>query len=157
MRDALPRPDGRPDLIVGVGNDWRGDDGAGLEVARRLRGVEAVGDPAALLDAWDGADHVIVVDAVRSGAAPGTIHRLDPDCLPAAAALRSTHGAGLAEAIELGRALDRLPARLELYGIEGGCFEPGSGLTPAVVSAVEALCGELRSSQSRQWTPVWRT
>jgi hydrogenase maturation protease len=152
VRDALPRPDGRAQLIAGVGNAWRGDDAAGLVAARRLREllpsvrvVEVGGDPAALLDAWAQAGLAIVIDAVRSGAPPGTIHRLDPEADSAPTALRfgSTHAIGLAEAIELGRVLDRLPAQLELYGIEGACYDAGAGLTPAVARAVEALCGEL--------------
>jgi hydrogenase maturation protease len=83
-----------------------------------------------------------VIDAVRSGAPPGTIHRLDGDP-PAAMRLGSTHAIGLAEAIELGRALDRLPAHLELYGIEGAHFETGAELSPEVARAVEALCERL--------------
>jgi hydrogenase maturation protease len=149
VRDALPRPDGRADLIAGVGNDWRGDDAAGLVAARRLREllpgvrvVEIVGDASALLDAWDGAALAIVIDAVRSGAPPGTIHRLDGG--PAAALrLGSTHAIGLAETIELGRTLDRLPARLELYGIEGARFDTRAELSPSVARAVEALCERL--------------
>jgi hydrogenase maturation protease len=140
-------------VIVGVGNDWRGDDAVGLVAARRLRSalpdvrvLELDGDPASLLDAWAGAHEAIVIDAVRSGAPPGTIHRLDVASEPLPAGLRagSTHGLGLAEAVALGRTLDRLPARLELIGIEVGGLDTGTSLTPAVARAVETLCGELR-------------
>jgi hydrogenase maturation protease len=136
-----------------VGNDWRGDDAAGLVVARRLRTLlpdahvlEVDGDPAALLEAWAGAEQVIVIDAVRSGAPPGTIHRLDvsSDPLPSGWRAGSTHVLGLADAVELGRALGRLPARLELYGVEAGGLATGTGLTPAVARAVQTLCAELR-------------
>jgi hydrogenase maturation protease len=137
--------------VVGVGNEWRGDDAAGIEVARRLRAalpdvrvLEVGGDPAALLDAWEGGGEVVVVDAIRSGATPGTIHRLDASALPPGLRSASTHALGLADAVELARALDRLPARLDLYGIEAGGLEPGAGLSPPVALAVEALCGELR-------------
>src|SRR4051812_21206627 len=158
MRHALPRPRGRASVsgttVVGVGNDWRGDDAAGLAAARRLRPtlagipvVEVDGDPASLLDAWSGARHAIVIDAVRSGAPPGTIHRLDlaAGTVRAGPWCGSTHGLGVADAVELARALDRLPARVELYGIEAGGFETGTGLTPPVARAVAALCGELRA------------
>jgi hydrogenase maturation protease len=161
VRHALSRPRDRARLsgatIVGVGNDWRGDDAAGLVAARRLRStlagvkvVELDGDPAALLDAWSGTRHAIVIDAVRSGAAPGTIHRLDLAAGTGRAGPRrgSTHGLGVADAVELARALDRLPARLELYGIEAGAFATGTGLTPPVARAVDALCGELRARLS---------
>jgi hydrogenase maturation protease len=162
VRDALPRPDRRADLIAGVGNDWRGDDAAGLVAARRLRGllpgvrvVEVAGDPGALLDLWAEAELAIVLDAVRSGAPPGTIHRLDASALPAGLRSASTHALGLADAVELARALDRLPARLELYGIEGAHFEPGEGLTPTVARAVETLCEQLsRAVRGASDSPV---
>ena len=89
LRDPLPRPRGRPPLnalrVIGVGNRWRSDDGAGLEVAARLRGslpagvevLEREGEPTALIGAWADADAVWLADAVRSGAAAGTLHRLD--------------------------------------------------------------------------------
>jgi hydrogenase maturation protease len=136
-------------VVVGVGNDWRGDDAAGLVVARRLREagiptVEVGGDPAALLDAWAGASHAIVVDAVRSGAAPGTVHRLDAGRLPDGLRAASTHALGLAEAVALARTLGRVPARLEIYGIEAGEAEIAAGLTPAVACGVAALGRELR-------------
>jgi hydrogenase maturation protease len=137
-------------LVVGVGNDWRSDDGAGLEVARRLRaaGLRAVehgGDPTALLDAWDGETEVILVDAVRSGAQPGTVHRLNARARPLPARMfgASTHHLSVAEAVELGRCLGRLPARLDVYGIAGVRFEAGRGLTAEVRHAVRAVTTEL--------------
>ena len=140
--------------VLGVGNQWRRDDAAGLEVARRLdrelpRGVrvlEREGEPTGLLDAWQGEREVVLVDAVTSGAKPGTVHRLDAIAAPLPAELfrASTHHMSVAEAVELGRALGRLPERLELYGIEGADFGAGSGLTPDVEHAVEGLAAELR-------------
>lgn len=140
--------------VLGVGNQWRRDDAAGLEVARRLdrelpRGVrvlEREGEPTGLLDAWQGEREVVLVDAVSSGAKPGTVHRLDAIAAPLPAELfrASTHHMSVAEAVELGRALGRLPERLELYGIEGADFGAGSGLTPDVEHAVEGLAAELR-------------
>ena len=156
MRDAFPQARGRSrlsdTLVIGLGNSWRGDDGAGPAVARalldevqaRVRVYE--GEPVGLIDDWSGADTVIVVDAVSSGAAPGTIHRLDPlsDPIPAALSQGSTHAFGLAETIELARALDRLPERLTVYGIEGERFAAGDELSPPVGAAVEAVREELR-------------
>jgi hydrogenase maturation protease len=142
-------------LVIGVGNELRGDDGAGIEVVRRLRGPaaavgievrEAPGEPTALLDLWQGADRVIVVDAMRSGAPPGTVLRFDASGKPLPAHLRrspSTHAVALEEAIELGRALRRLPERLIVIAVEGRTFAAGSGLSdelellgPALADAV---------------------
>jgi hydrogenase maturation protease len=102
---------------------------------------EEVGEPTALLDAFEGADALWVVDAVFSGAAPGTVHRLDAGAreLPAELFRTSTHHLGLAEAVELARALGRLPPHVIVFGIEGASFEPGDSLTPAVEDGVAAV------------------
>ena len=144
MPDAPTR--GVP-VVIGVGNELRGDDAAGLLVAQRLRdraATQAVvlvceADPAELLPAWTGAQVAIVVDTVVSGAAPGTIQRFDVSAAPLPAKLTafSTHGLGVAEAIELARALDRLPGRTIVYGIEGSSFSVGAPLDPTVERAID--------------------
>jgi hydrogenase maturation protease len=138
-------PEPPPRVVIGVGNAARGDDAAGLIAARRLGGLEHECDPVALLDMWRDADVAVVIDAVSSGAEPGTVHRFDATSAPLPARLRgstSSHALGLAEAIELGRTLGRLPGRLIVYGIEGERFEAGTELTPAVAAAVEAVALE---------------
>jgi hydrogenase maturation protease len=137
-----------------MGNEWRGDDAAGLQVARRLREaapsqarvVEREGEAVDLMEAWAGAEEAIVVDAVSSGSAPGTIHRLDVSHgpLPAELCGGSSHVLGLAEAVELARVLERLPPSLLVVGIEGASFKAGAVLTPEVERAVEQIVGELR-------------
>jgi hydrogenase maturation protease len=148
-----------PVRVVGVGNAMRRDDAVGLEVARRLREVlppgaetiECGGEPVGLLDAWEGAEVALLVDAVSSSGRPGTVHRLDVTAgpVPPGLARGSTHALGLAEAIELGRALARLPARLALYGVEGGRFDAGEGLTPEVARAADRLVEEIRAEVAR--------
>jgi len=153
--------------FIGVGNPFRSDDGAGLAVARRLRkeippGVtasEETGDGAELLEAWSGAQAVVLVDAVQSGAPPGTIHRLDAraEKLPAWFSHCSTHAFGVAEAIELGRTIGELPAQLVVYGIEGLDFSAGTELSPEVAEAVapaaKLILEELRRLPSAQRGP----
>jgi len=139
--------------LIGIGNRFRRDDAAGLEVARRLRlthppGVrffEEEGEPATLIELWSEAEEALVVDAVESGAAPGTVHRFDPiaEPLPLEYFRPSTHAMGLAEAVELGRELNRLPGRLVVYGIEGEDFEEGEGLSKTVQKTVEELVMDL--------------
>jgi len=150
-------------LVIGIGNPARGDDAAGLAVARRIREAaapgdvtvtELAGDQLALLDAWTGAREVYVIDAVCSGGTPGTVYRFDAaEPLTAHFWHRGTHTFSLADVIELARALGRLPARLTGFGIEGATFEPGVPLSPEVEAAVEAvtvlLLGELRENRSR--------
>jgi hydrogenase maturation protease len=135
------------EVVIGVGNEYRRDDGVGLAVAARLRdrvpeGVHVVGceqEPTRLIDAWQGASTALVVDAVESGAAPGTLHRFDASgaAIPSRMFRSSTHAFGVSDAIELARALGKLPPRLVVYGIEGAEFAAGDGLTAAVEAAVE--------------------
>jgi len=148
-------------MVIGVGNALRHDDAAGLEVARRVRAlvdparvavIEHEGEQSALLDIWERAAAVVLVDAIRSGAPVGTIQRVDASEKPLPAppwGSSSTHAIGVAEAIELARALGRLPAQVIVYGVEGVRFDAGDGLSKEVRDGVgvltEAVSQEVRS------------
>jgi hydrogenase maturation protease len=145
--------------VVGVGNPDRGDDGAGPDVARRVEravggvaGVTIVAgtDPLDLLDAVAGAAEVHVVDACRSGAPPGTVRRWDaiggPAGRAAGAGRRSSHGVGIADALELARVLGRLPPTVVVHTIEVQSCDLGAGLSPAVEAAVEVVAAELAAA-----------
>lgn len=129
-------------LVAGLGAEGRRDDAAGLEAARHLArrvppGTEVrvlPGRAVDLLEAWAGAPLAVVVDAVLSGAAPGTLHRLDglEAALPGPSRRRSTHDLGLAAVVRLGRSLGLLPARLVIVGIEAGEVSAGRGLSAPV-------------------------
>ncbi|MCL5095975.1 MAG: hydrogenase maturation protease [Candidatus Omnitrophica bacterium] len=139
--------------VIGIGNLRRGDDGAGIVVIRRLmarpipntRFVEAGDDCLALIDVWQGADFVILVDAVCSGVEPGTIYRINPrsQTLPAVFSPTSTHCFSLAETIELARILDRLPPRLLVFGIEGEDFGLGQTMSTRINLAVDEVTREI--------------
>jgi len=135
--------------IIGCGNRERMDDGAGILVVQRVcsLGVNAAihsGEAAALIEAWSGADDVIIVDTVVSGAPTGTVHTWDSrQPLPLPTSPASTHGLGVAEAVELAGALGRLPRRLRVYGIEGRQFDFGYNLSPEVRLAVRAVIRQI--------------
>jgi hydrogenase maturation protease len=139
----------RSTLLVGIGNDFRRDDGVGLVVARALKsrnlpGATVVETSAAgveLLTMWGNADTVLLVDAVYSGAAPGSLHWIDlrTHPFPADLTVYSSHAFGLAKTLELARALDCLPLALVICGIEGKDFSLGEGLSPAVKSKLPAI------------------
>lgn len=136
--------------IIGCGNIDRGDDGAGVLAARRLRelGIEAQeqgGEALSLIESWRGAGCVILIDAVVTGVPAGNISLWDADTAPVQgdSFRRSTHAFGVGEAIQLARALNRLPQRLRIYGIEGRQFEPGAGPSPQVTAAVEAVVQQI--------------
>jgi hydrogenase maturation protease len=147
-------------VVIGIGNPDRGDDGLGRAVARRLAGalpagvalVEETGEAARLVSRLQAADAAILVDASASGAAPGTIRCLDVAASPLPAGLfaLTTHGVGLAEAIELARALGTLPPRCTVYAIEGEAFGLGAPLSPAVAAAVVDVAARI-AAETATW------
>jgi hydrogenase maturation protease len=145
-------------LVIGIGNPDRGDDGVGRAVVRMLqhqspayvRIEEQDGEATALIAALQSAAQVWLVDAASSGAAAGTVHRIDcamPDVVLPAGGV-SSHGFGVAEAIELARTLGVLPWRCILYAVEANGFAPGAALSSAVADAArevaEKILQELR-------------
>jgi hydrogenase maturation protease len=142
--------------IIGCGNRLRGDDGAGILVAEKLRklGVAAgarTGEAADLIEAWTGADDVIVVDAVVTGAPVGTVQVWNGQQPVASLSTGgSTHGFGVTEAIELARVLDLLPTRLRVYGIEGRKFELGTEISTEVQHAVEDVVRRIIADATRR-------
>jgi hydrogenase maturation protease len=151
-------------LVVGVGHPDRGDDAVGWLVAERLRSrlsdrddvevVQLTSDPAELLTlaAWNTAAHVVLVDAVVTGAPPGTVDVIgDEQPLPSPRS-SGTHDLGLAAALQIARSLDRLPRDLTIVGVEGARFGIGDLPSPAVVAAAERVAlgveGEIRSLQA---------
>ena len=146
-----------PVRVIGIGNEFRQDDGVALAVVRRLMSraagridvVEHDGDGTSLLDAWEGAPVVILVDAVRSGSPPGTIHRLDLRAtgFPEGTTWSSSHSLGVTHAVTLATHLNCLPHALVIYGIEGRRFGFGKGLSPEVEGAASAVVERLLSIQ----------
>ena len=161
-------------LVIGLGSPDRGDDAVGAAVAgavaRRLGDVRVVDheDPTSLLDLWAGHTPVVVVDAVRSDSPSGTLHVLETGQSGSPIGARSwahsrhggTHAVGLAEMVELGRALGRLPERLVVVGVEGESFDHGAPLSPSVAAvvpdAVERVCAAVAASSTKESRDVSR-
>ncbi len=134
--------------ILGCGNPLVADDGVGVEAARRLAsrgvppGVELIeaGTPGlGLLEMIAGADKAVIIDAVISGSAPGTIHRFTGDQLPKREFIPfSLHGFNLVDALEFGRKVqpESLPREIVIIGVEAGDTAFGAGLSPAVEQAL---------------------
>lgn len=149
-------------LLIGIGNEFKGDDGLGPLVAREMKrrslpGVEIVeesGEGTSLMQAWEGARQVMIVDAVSSGQIPGTLHWFDVATTPLPRKFfhSSSHTFGLAEAIELARELHTLPQAMLVYGIEGEAFEAGVGLSERVVQSVPELLRIMEQAlKTRRW------
>ena len=136
-------------LVIGIGNTMRGDDAAGLRVAEMLGLSDDVrthdGEPASLIAEWEGRHDVVLIDAVTSGRPVGSVIELDATNAAVPAGMcHSTHALGPAEAIELARALGKLPSKIVLIGIEGGQYSFGAGLSDEVESAVAEVVDRLR-------------
>lgn len=145
--------------VIGIGNEFRSDDGLGVYAVRELkrRGLpgcmiaEQTGEGTALLETWQGYDCTVLIDAIASGGTPGEVHRID--CLagvvPHSLFQSSSHTFGVAEAIALGRSLGALPRILVLYGIEGSRFEQGSGLSDEVLRSMPLLLAGVEEELAR--------
>ena len=137
--------------MIGIGTEMRGDDGLGPAAVALLRGrlgatggVDVValdGEPTRLIEEWRGRELVVVIDAVRNGGVGGELHRVEVSDLFGAerSTLASSHHGGLAEAVALGRILERLPDRLVVYGVEPVDMLAGSDLSPEVRGALPQL------------------
>ncbi len=153
--------------IIGCGNLQRMDDGAGVLVAKclRERGIPAEiqnGGAFELLADWEPEQHLVLIDAVVTGATPGTVHVWEgsPPSLPHSPHF-SSHGFGLAEAFRLGKILNCLPDRITVYGIEGAQFGIGEQVSPDVFASVGRVAGQIaqrfaRELQERQSQSVAR-
>jgi hydrogenase maturation protease len=141
-------------LIVGLGNEFRSDDGVGLYVSRsikqhNLKGVSVINgasDGTSLVDYWTERKHAILIDAVSSGCHAGYLYSFDGllDEIPEDIfTCFSTHSFSISEAIRLGQALGQLPGTLTIYGIEGKSFQPGEKLSEPVKMTADRLVNEI--------------
>ncbi len=148
-------------LIAGVGNLLRGDDGFGVEVARRLLGrppqlagaaltiIETgIGGMHLVQELLSGYDALIVVDAVERGAAPGTIFLLEPERVDPSGwpdeirrdFFADTHYAEPSHALALAAAVGALPPRVLVVGCQVATVDDLlQGLTPAVARAIDRV------------------
>jgi hydrogenase maturation protease len=117
-----------------------------------VRIIEHDGEPASLLASLEGVEAAYLIDASVSGMPSGHVRRLDVTSspLPGGSFSASTHGLGLAEAVELARVLGDLPARCIVYAIEGSSFEPGAAPSSAVAVAMIDVGGRVRD-EIRDW------
>jgi hydrogenase maturation protease len=148
---ALPESSHSRILLIGVGNEIRGDDAVGLVVARLLKEneelarhaaiVEETGDGTRLIELWKTSEFTMLVDAVRSGSEPGRIFKFEADklSLPLDRFQHSTHAFSIPEVIELSRTMNELPKTLVVYGVEGKDFGQGLGMSAEVERAAHEL------------------
>ncbi|QUR67870.1 hydrogenase maturation protease [Mycobacterium spongiae] len=151
-------------VVVGLGNRYRRDDGVGVIVAEALADlalpdvavVTDVAEPMGLLDAWSGAEFVVLIDASVADSAggesqptPGRVRRCAIADLADAPAMLSSHRVDVAGAYALGQQLGRIPKALVLVTIEAADAGHGTGLTADVAAAVPAAVRRTRTEINR--------
>jgi len=139
----------RKTLVAVLGHPLCGDDALGTVVAQRLQravppevAVAHLVNPMDLLDLCPAYERMVVVDAVCSGAPPGTLYRWEVGTTPPPRrGFRglSTYGLGLHEVLELARSLGLLPPRTVVLGVEGRSFHLGAFLSEEVRRALDRL------------------
>jgi hydrogenase maturation protease len=155
----------RSALVVGVGNLLRGDDGFGVEAARRLAAMPdvtarakvtevGIGGVHLVQELMDGYELLVIVDAVDRGGEPGRVYVLELEVPPEPASpfqawqeqVTDPHEALPARALSMARAVGVLPARVLLVGCQpAGTDEARIGLSPRVEEAVAEAVERVRS------------
>lgn len=154
-------------VVIGLGQELRGDDAAGIEVVRRWQreyatasrsDVNVIQSPLpglALLDQLEGARTAILVDAVQ-GEVPGKMHILDAkDLAGFGKDSGSAHGWGVAETLDLAKQIGaELPERVLILGIEGDAMELGAPMSAPVAEAIPAAVKKLHELVVRSICPT---
>jgi hydrogenase maturation protease len=143
-------------VVIGVGNEMRGDDAAGILAARRLRELldpaavlvlEQPGEALGLLEQWEGFSAAVIIDAIGADLPAGSLLRHDASAEPLPADLRSstsTHLVGVGESIELARVIGRLPPAIIVHGVQGLGFDTGAPVSGPVSEALGPLAERVR-------------
>lgn len=138
--------------VVAVGNPIMGDDGVGASVIERLE-TSAVGERGDVtlanggttaffaLEAMSGCERAIVVDAIATGAEPGTIHtyRYVDGAFAEDVPEMTMHDFSFAEALRAGRDAYDIPEEVLIYGVEPKRIEMSMELTEPIERAVPTL------------------
>jgi len=148
-------------LIVGIGSTILGDDGVGVHIARRLmadslpKNVDVVELGTAgltLLEYLEGYDRLVLLDAILSGAPPGTIHELTSEEVARTVHLGAGHEADLPTALAMGHKLmkDSMPKQITVFAIEAADTTSFSEqLTPEVQASIPDVLRSVNRLLSR--------
>jgi len=149
MIDAAERT-----LVIGLGNPLMRDDGIGLAALDRLReewslpaGIDLVDGGTwgmYLLPLLEDANEVILLDAIRTGAAPGTVQVLAREDLPLGLSHKlSPHQIDLREILAILALRDLMPEDFIAVGIEPAVVEMGTALSPVAEAALPAMVDQV--------------
>lgn len=147
-------------VVLGVGNVLMSDEGVGVHAVTALEtgyalpeGVRCVDGGTStheLLGDLEDLDHLIVIDAVSAGLAPGAMIRLEGAEVPSAFTTKlSPHQVGIADLLATLTFIGRAPKHVVLFGVEPVRLTLDMSLSEVVAARVPELCervvGELSS------------
>jgi len=143
-------------VVLGVGNILLSDEGIGVRTVEKLARdyvlpaeVEVIdGGTSAMemLEDLGHADHLIIVDAVRSGKAPATIIRMAGDEVPVFFRTKlSPHQVGLSDVLATLVLMGEQPGSTTVIGIEPESLALGMELTPAVARQLPQVVGLVKN------------
>lgn len=152
-------------VVIGLGNPLMGDDGLGIAVLERLRaryrlpaGVELVDGGTwglNLLPVIEDADGVILIDAIDTGAPPGTPARLEHGSLPRYLATKiSSHQVDLRDVLGLAELRGTLPSDTVAIGLQPQSFELGDGLSPLLAGRLDMVVAAVLEDLARRGHPA---
>ncbi len=140
----------KPTLILGLGNPLQADDGIGCRAAEQLEkctlpdnvqvldgGTPGVG----LVNLFEGRERVIIIDAAEMGREPGTVVRFQPEDVALTGSIDrvSLHRSGVADALNLARALSIELPEIVVFGVQPARVEWDAALSPAAQAAIPHL------------------
>lgn len=140
--------------VIAVGNDLYGDDGVGnavlqvLEKMPDMKGIELIDgatDALGLIDHFKGVDHVIIVDAAQMGEIPGTVKVFNKEEVKLKIKMDhlSVHGISLAETFDIAQAVDSLPEKITIIGIEPKNIGISQKLSEVVTQSIPEIVSNI--------------
>lgn len=156
MSEALPCRIG----LLGLGNLMRTDDAVGMLTLRSLTEdrrlppevhvIEGGALGLDLLDSLRGISHLLALDAVDTGVAPGTLVRFEGDELASLPVSKSVHLLGFSDLIGVLHLMGAAPAEVVLLGVQPESTDWGTALTPPLEAARKELV-QAALQQIRSW------
>jgi len=160
---AAPDPDelatGKT-VVLGIGNPYLGDDGVGIAVATELQHRSMGGCTLVrahqtfdlwLLSEYSGASRLIIVDAVRSGSAPGTVTEYEVAPRPGPlSSLPGLHSLGLHDLVDFASRMGLVSCPVTVIGIEPKDCKVGEGLSPEVKRAIPEVIALVTAMSQRR-------
>jgi hydrogenase maturation protease len=158
----MPAPTALPRIaVLGLGNLMRTDDAVGMVVLQLIQADRRVPQSVSLIEGGttgldllyplDGITHLLAIDAIDAGAAPGTLLRFEGEEIAGLPISKSVHLLGFSDLIGAMRLSGSAPERIVVLGVQPERIEWGTQLTATVDSAVGPLV-ESAILQVRQWS-----